>query len=79
MEERQRRGRRRERMGLKNEFGDSRRVCSSFFMLLLSWRAAEGERETAEAKMERRRDGERWRDRHDGVTDRETVRRGEEK
>lgn len=37
------------------------------------------ERETAEAKMERRRDGERWRDRHDGVTDRETVRRGEEK
>lgn len=44
MEERQRRGRRRERMGLKNEFGDSRRVCSSFFMLLLSWRAAEGER-----------------------------------
>lgn len=36
------------------------------------------ERETAAAKMERRRDGKRWRDRHDGVTDRETVRwRGE--
>lgn len=30
MEERQRRGGRRERMGLKNEFGDSRRVWSFF-------------------------------------------------
>lgn len=78
MEERQRRGGRRERMGLKNEFGDSRRVWS-FFSCSCLVGERQRERETAEAKMERRRDGERWRDRHDGVTDRETVRRGEKK
>lgn len=78
MEERQRRGGRRERMGLKNEFRDSRRVWS-FFSCSCLVGERQRERETAEAKMERRRDGERWRDRHDGVTDRETVRRGEEK